>query len=251
MHDSRPMAFRRLRDALNPARLCRMDGALIDLLREDQGTEPLSVGFSLLIVAGMAVFGAAFGLWRAPRQALYGAIKMPLMLHAVVWLSVAANAMLNWLLGGGLSLRQVRRCVLAALAIASVLLAAFSPVAAYLAAQAPSPDTPDGPATYRVLLATLVLCVGCVGLVGYARLFRLLCALTPDRAVAWRVLFAWVLTTGLVGTQCSWLLSPFVQRPEVPVTFWNPAAFSSNFFEHLWFHVARPWLDSLAAGDGA
>jgi hypothetical protein len=46
----------------------------------------------------------------------------------------------------------------------------------------------------------------------------------------------------LVGTQCSWLLSPFVQRPDLAITFWNPAAFSSNFFEHLWFQVFSPWL---------
>jgi hypothetical protein len=101
---------------------------------------------------------------------------------------------------------------------------------------------PDGLIAYRVLLSSLVICVGCAGVVGYARLFRLLCALTPNRAIAWRVLVAWVLTTGLVGTQCSWLLSPFVQRPDVAVTFWNPAAFSSNFFEHLWFQVLIPLL---------
>ena len=218
------------------------------VLREDCEAERLSLGWSLLIVVGMAMLGASFGLWRGPRQALYGAIKMPLMLHAVVWFSVAANAMLNWLLGGGLSLRQVRRCVLAALAIMSVLLASCSPVIAYLVSQAPTPDSAVGPAAYRILLSTLVFCVGCGGLVGYVRLFRLLCALTPSRAVAWRVLLAWVLTTGLVGTQCSWLLSPFVQCPEGPVVFWNPAAFSSNFFEHLWYHVAQPWLETLTAG---
>ena len=248
MHRERPAGGGKLRAAMNPARLCRMDDSLLHRLRADHDAEAFSLGWSLLILAGMAVFGAAFGLWRGPRQALYGAIKMPLMLHAVVWLSVVANTLLNWLLGGGLSVRQVRRCVLAALAILAMVLAAIAPVVAYFAMQVPSPQAPAGPATYRALLSALVLCVGCAGLLGYARLFRLLCALTPSRAVAWRVLLAWVLTTGLVGTQCSWLLSPFVQRPDVAVTFWNPAAFSSNFFEHLWFHVAQPWLDGLTAG---
>lgn len=233
-----------VRRAMDPVRLCRMDQSLVDALREDRSTEPFSLGWSLLIVLGMAAFGAAFGCWRSPWQSLYGAIKMPLMLHAVVWLSVAANTMLNWLLGGGLSVRQVRRCVLGALSITAVLLASLSPVVAYLATQAPSPNAPDGLAAYRVLLSALVICVGCAGVVGYARLFRLLCALTPNRGAAWRVLVAWVLTTGLVGTQCSWLLSPFVQRPELEITFWNPAAFSSNFFEHLWFQVVSPWLET-------
>ncbi len=231
-----------LRRAMDPVRLCRMDKSLVDALREDRSTEPFSLGWSLLIFMGMAAFGAAFGCWHSPRQALYGAIKMPLMLHAVVWLSVAANTMLNWLLGGGLSVRQVRRCVLGALSITAVLLASLSPVVAFFATQAPSPNAPAGLATYRVLLSSLVICVGCAGVIGYARLFRLLCALTPDRGAAWRVLVAWVLTTGLVGTQCSWLLSPFIQRPDLARTFWNPDAFSSNFFEHLWFQVLSPWL---------
>jgi hypothetical protein len=232
---------------MDPVRLCRMEKSLVDALREDRSTEPFSLGWSLLIVIGMAAFGAAFGCWRSPLQALYGAIKMPLMLHAVVWLSVAANTMLNWLLGGGLSVRQVRRCVLGALSITAVLLASLSPVVAFFATQAPSPNAPDGLDTYRVLLSALVICVGCAGVIGYARLFRLLCALTPDRGAAWRVLVAWVLTTGLVGTQCSWLLSPFIQRPDLAITFWNPAAFSSNFFEHLWFQVISPWLGVIGA----
>jgi hypothetical protein len=231
-----------LRRALDPVRLCRMDETLISALREDRHTESFSLGWSLLIVVGMAAFGAAFGYWRSPFQALYGAIKMPLMLHAVVWFSVVANTLLNWLLGGGLSVRQVRRCVLGALSITAVLLASLSPVVAFFATQLPPPDAPGDVTTYRMLLSSLVFCVGCAGVVGYARLFRLLCALTPKRAIAWRVLIAWILTTGLVGTQCSWLLSPFVQRPDVAVTFWNPAAFSSNFFEHLWFQVLLPLL---------
>ena len=242
MSDTRREASGSLRRALDPVRLCRMDDALIIALREDRNTESFSLGWSLLIIIGMAAFGAAFGCWRSPWQALYGAIKMPLMLHAVVWFSVVANTLLNWLLGGGLSGRQVRRCVLGALSITAVLLASLSPVVLFFATQITSPDMPDGLIAYRVLLSSLVICVGCAGVVGYARLFRLLCALTPNRAIAWRVLVAWVLTTGLVGTQCSWLLSPFVQRPDVAVTFWNSAAFSSNFFEHLWFQVLIPLL---------
>jgi len=242
MRDTRKETCGSLRRALDPVRLCRMDDALINALREDTSTESFSLGWSLLIIIGMAAFGAAFGCWRSPWQALYGAIKMPLMLHAVVWFSVVANTLLNWLLGGGLSGRQVRRCVLGALSITAVLLASLSPVVLFFATQSTRPNMADGLIAYRVLLSSLVICVGCAGVVGYARLFRLLCALTPNRAIAWRILVAWVLTTGLVGTQCSWLLSPFVQRPDVAVTFWNPAAFSSNFFEHLWFQILTPLL---------
>ena len=241
----------RFRYALSPVRLCRLDADLVAELREDRGHLPLVAAWSVLVVAGMAVFGAAFGMWRSPWQALYGAVKMPLMLHAVVWLSVAVNAMLNWLLEGGLSLRQVRRCVMAAMAITSVVLASLAPVVAFFVRQVPAPTASAGMSAYRGVLCALVVCVGCAGVAGYARLWRLLRLLAPSRTAAWRVLVAWVLVTGLVGTQCSWLLSPFVQRPDTPVAFWNPNAFSGNFFEHLWFHVLQPWLTGQAGASGA
>ncbi len=223
-----------------PGKLCRMNAAFVARLRADADDAPLSVALSLLIVAGMACFGAAFGYWSSPRQALYGAIKMPLMLHAVAWLSVAANAMLNWLLGGGLSLRQVRRCILAAFAVQALLLGSLAPVVVFFASQLPGPESWQAYAVYRHLLAALVVSVGAAGVVGYARLFRLLAALAPDRLTAGRIWFAWVLTTGLVGTQCSWMLSPFVQQPDAPIPFWNSAAFSGNFFEHIWLHLLNP-----------
>lgn len=63
-----------------------------------------------------------------------------------------------------------------------------------------------------------------------------------------RTLLAWILTTGLVGTQCSWFLSPVVKRPTSPVTFWNPLALEGNFFEYLWEHVVRPELGGDLTG---
>ena len=226
-----PSAFRRL---LDPAPLCRLDAEVRDALRADRADWPLGAACSVQIVAGMALFGAAFGIWRSPLQALYGAIKMPVMLHAVVWLSIAGATMLNWLLGAGLTFRQVRRCVLASLAIASALLAALAPAVAFLACQAPGPGSPDAWRSYHVLLGALVVSVGVAGLAGNLRLYQLVCALAPSCAAARRTLLAWILVAGLVGTQCSWLLSPFVQRPDNPVTWWNPLAFRSNFFEYLW-----------------
>ena len=236
MHASRKTAIK-LWSLAGPGALCRMDAALTARLRADDVSAPLSLAWSLLIVAGMACFGAAVGVWCSPRQVLYGAVKMPLMLHAVAGLSVAANTMLSWLLGGGLSLRQVRRCILGALAVQALLLGSLAPVFLFFACQLPGPETPQADAVYRHLLTALVASVGAAGIIGYARLFRLLAAIAPDRLTAARVWFAWVLTTGLVGTQCSWLLSPFVQRPGAPVPFWNASAFSGNFFEHVWLYI--------------
>jgi len=156
------------------------------------------------------------------------------MMLATVWLSAGAATMLNWLLGFGLSFAQVRRCVLAAMAAASLLLGALAPVVLFFACALPGPAAKASETSYRLLLGSLVSLVGMAGVLGVLRLYRLMLLLAPSREVARRTLVAWMLVLGLVGTQTSWLLSPYVQRPQVPVTFWNHLAFKSNFFEYLW-----------------
>lgn len=220
------------------AAVCRMDAATVDAVLCTRCNHCEAV-WTLLVVAGMAATGAAFGLWRAPRQAMIGAVKMPFMMLATVWLSAGAATMLNWLLGFGLSFSQVRRCILAAMAAASLLLGSLAPVVLLLSQTLPGPMEGTAVASYRLLLGSLVALVGVAGLLGVARLHRLMLHLAPSRAVALRTLAAWTLVVGLVGTQTSWLLSPFVQRPQQALTFWNPLAFRSNFFEYLWETVAR------------
>ncbi|MDD5708027.1 MAG: hypothetical protein PHR35_19080 [Kiritimatiellae bacterium] len=211
-----------------------MDEAIIEAIADDRKHQLAGKDWALTIVVCMAVTGAAYGSWRSPQQAMYGAIKMPAMMLATVWVSAGIATMLNWLLGMGLSFRQVCRCMLAALAVASLLLAALAPVVAFFACRLAGPDMHGAALSYRLLLGTLVALVGVAGLLGVGRLYRMMARLAPTPAVARRTLLAWILVAGLVGSQSSWLLSPFVQRPHQPVTFWNPTAFESNFFEHLW-----------------
>ena len=194
----------------------------------------LTLSCAVALSAGAACYGVAFGIWRSPQQALYSAVKMPTLLLSVTGISMVINMMLAQRLGAHLSTRQVATCILMSLTISAIVLGALSPVAAFLSLQCPPPRAPDSLVTYRVLLLSHTAIVGVAGIAGNVRLYRLLVLLTHSRRVAGRVLTSWILVTGLVGCQLSWIVSPFLARPDVPVPFLNPNAFSGNFFEYAW-----------------
>lgn len=214
-------------------RLARFDETLVRQLKA--GTcGPVAVSAILVIVAGAALFGLAFGIWRAPEQALYSAIKMPAMILAVVAVSSLINIILAHVLGSGLSAWQTTTCVLLSLAITCLILAALAPIICLFALQCPPPQAPGAMLSYRSLLTANTGLVAAAGVAGNVRLYRLLRILTPSASTASRVLLSWILTTGLAGCEFSWICSPFLARPDIPIMFLNPNAFHGNFFEYLW-----------------
>lgn len=228
---------------LSPAALCRLDDEVLLGLREGgRAGRRVMLTCAVALLAGSAMFGAAFGGWRSWEQALLSAGKMPLLMVSVTAFSAVVNTLMAQALGARLSFRQTLGSMLLAFAIASVLLGALAPVTAFFAWQAPSPGAPGDMNAYRTLLVLNTAVVGAAGIAGNLQLYRLLGALTASRHKALRVLVAWMLVGGLAGCELSWVLSPFLARPDVPVPVLNPNAFKSNFFEYL-FHSAAGRLE--------
>src|SRR5689334_1487041 len=86
----------------------------------------------LVALAGAGLYGATVGLWRAPLQALYTAIKFPLL----ILLTATGNALLNGLLaqlqGSGLSFRQTSRAILMSFALTGLILAGLTPISLFV-----------------------------------------------------------------------------------------------------------------------
>ena len=77
---------------------------------------------------------------------------------------------------------------------------------------------------------------------GNARLFQLLTRLGGSRAVALRVLFAWLAGNFFFGSQLSWILRPFIGVPSLPVQFLRSDALHGNFYEsifHTFLHLLK------------
>jgi hypothetical protein len=190
----------------------------------------------VVIVVGAGLYGAAMGWWRDPQQALYVAIKFPLIILLTTAGNALLNAMLAPLLGLNIPFRQSFSAILMSFVIAAAILGAFSPLMAFLVWNAPpmSPEAVSG-ATYSFIKLTNVAAIAFAGAVGSARLFQLLTRLGGRRAVAFRVLFAWLAGNLFLGSQLSWILRPFIGSPALPVEFFRATALRGNFYENV-FH---------------
>ena len=200
---------------------------------EQWNAERLRLHF-LLVIGGAGFYGAAMGWWRAPEQALFTAIKFPLVISLTVTGNALINGMLAPLLGLNLSFRQSFSAVLMSFAVASAILGAFSPLMAFMVWNAPplSPETLQG-ATYPLIKLANVAVIAFAGTTGNVRLFQLLVKLGGSRAVARRVLWVWLAVNLFLGSQLSWILRPFIGAPNLPVEFFRAAALRGNFYENI------------------
>ena len=91
-----------------------------------------------VILIGSGCYGAAMGWWRSPGQALFVALKFPLIILLTTLGNALLNAMLAPLLGLNLTLQQTLRAVLMSFTISSVIMGAFSPLIAFMVWNAPA-----------------------------------------------------------------------------------------------------------------
>jgi hypothetical protein len=185
-----------------------------------------------VILIGSGCYGAAMGWWRSPEQALFVAVKFPLILLLTTLGNALLNAMLAPLLGLNLTLQQTLRAVLMSFTISSAIMGAFSPLIAFLVWNAPAMVANNiSETTYNFILLAHVIVIALAGITGNVRLFQLLSRLAGSRAIARRVLFAWLAGNLFFGSQLTWILRPFIGSPTLPVEFFRESALHGNFFE--------------------
>jgi len=199
-----------------------------------------------VIVTGAGLYGAAMGYWRAPRQALFVAIKFPVIILLTTFGNSLLNAMLAPLLGLNIGFRQSFLAILMSFTMASAILGSFSPLTAFLVWNAPplSAASTIQQETYSAIQLTHVAVIAFAGIAANLRLVQLLRQLAVDATIARRVLLAWLAGNLFFGSQLSWILRPFIGSPGLPVEFLRQTAFQGNFYET----VLRSVLSLLNAG---
>jgi hypothetical protein len=189
-----------------------------------------------VIAVGAGLYGAAMGWWRAPEQALFVAVKFPLIILLTTLGNALLNAMLAPLLGLNLTVRQSLHAVLMSFTISAAILGAFAPLIAFMLWNAPPLTEPSLSArtTYSCIQLAHVTIIAFAGVAGNARLFQLLQRLAGgNRGAAQRVLFAWLAGNLFLGSQLSWILRPFLGSPHLPVQFFRTDAMAGGFFESV------------------
>lgn len=201
-----------------------------------QWNAPRFVFHLSVILVGTGLYGAAMGWWRDPLQALYVAIKFPLIILLTVIGNALLNGMLAPLLGLNIPFRQSFSAILMSFTIAAAILGAFSPIIAFMVWNAPGINAKASVGSaYSLMMLTHVAVIAMAGASGNLRLFQLLVQLGGRRTVAFRVLVAWLAGNLFLGSQLSWILRPFIGSPGLPVEFLRTTAFQGNFYEAV-FH---------------
>lgn len=191
-------------------------------------------------VLGSAAFGAAMGWWRAPEQALFTAMKLPLVLLFTALGNALLNAMLAPLLGVNIGLRQSLLAVLMSFTIAGAILGGVAPLLAFVIWNAPPlARSASAGTTHAFILLTIVAAIAFAGVAANVRLLRLLERLGGGASVARRVLFAWLSANLFFGSQLAWILRPFVGSPGLPVQFLRDEPLKGSFYEAVWFSLGR------------
>jgi hypothetical protein len=195
-------------------------------------------------VLGSSAFGAAMGWWRAPEQALFTAVKLPLVLLFTALGNALLNAMLAPLLGVNIGLRQSLLAVLMSFTIAGAILGGVAPLLAFVIWNAPPlARSASAGTTHAFILLTIVAAIAFAGVAANLRLLRLLERLGGGASVARRVLFAWLLVNLFLGSQLAWILRPFVGSPGLPVQFLRDEPLKGSFYEAVFYSLRRLLLD--------
>lgn len=194
--------------------------------------------YCVIIVIGSAIYGATIGLWRAPLQSAFTAIKFPLLIFLTCFGNGAINGILAQVLGSGLSFKQTGLAILMSFAVASIILGAFSPISLFILYNAPALGSEDAIAGHSVMLLTHVFAVAFSGVVANRRLLELLRRMSGSNTTARAVLFAWLAGNLFLGAQLAWILRPFIGTPQIAVEFLRHDPLRGNFYEAVW-HAFR------------
>ena len=194
-----------------------------------------------VIVLGGGSYGAVMGCWSAPLQALYVAIKLPLLILLTTLGNAFLNGMLAPLLGLNLSLRQSLMLVLMSFALASAILGALTPVALFVVWNTPPlrPGTWLSSPEYGALQLTHVSFIALAGIIGNVRLLPLLRQFAASASVAYKVLFAWLAGNLFLGSQLAWVMRPFIWDPAHKAVFVGSEYFHGSFYETLFEALRR------------
>jgi hypothetical protein len=192
----------------------------------------------ILAVLCSSVYGMSTGIWRAPLQGFYVAVKFPLLIVLVTVGNALINSMFAKVLGAKLTFRESFTAVLMSFSIASIILASFAPLMLCLVWNSPPVTDPNSTIAHHGILLFNVVSIAFAGVVSNLHLYKLILHLTESKTESRRIIFSWLAVNLLLGSQLSWIMRPFIGGPKGAVEFLRENAFSGNFFEAV-FHTAK------------
>lgn len=194
-------------------------------IQRNEDVKSKVITLSLVSLFSFMIYGAMVGLAKEPLQALSSAIKLPILfLSTMIFCLPALYFFSLTLLGTPLRFIQVLAVVLSGISIAAFLLLGLAPITLFFVLTS---------SHYEFFQLLAVVFVGISAWIGMYFIWRGMTLVEANRndslnIIGKRILFAWVLLYGFVGTQMTWRLSPFVGKPEDPFFLIKPSR--DNFY---------------------
>lgn len=230
---------------LRPLGILRLEPALLDALRSGRGLGRVAAHALASILLGGAAYGLVFGVWRGAASALGSALKLPLVFLGVVLFTTLSSSVVAPVLRSSVSGARAAVVALVSFASTATVLGALAPAALLVVLSLPpldpralglAPSDPNAAPSVAVAQALVLAHTGVIataGIAGVLRLLSLLERLGDARAVARRVVLAWIATQFLVGAELSWRLRPFLGAPTTAVRLLAADALEGSFFEEI------------------
>ena len=216
--------------------LCRGEPLqLKSWLRE--GRSGLLFTIVCIVICG-AIYGFTLGILRSPVQAVYAAIKFPLLIFGTVFLNGLLNGMLAMILGIELRLRESLRAILMSYAIACLFLASLGPVFFFHLWNWSSSDQGNSFFYWKIYH---ILMIALAGTIGNIRLYQLLSEVA-GKVKGQALLLTWLAANLFLGCQLSWILRPFFGNPNIEVAFLREDALERSFYEDFFLIVQGLFL---------
>jgi len=186
--------------------------------------------FTIIGLAGF--FGLVAGAYSGPAQAVSAGIKLPFLFFATFAVCFPAFFVVQVLVGSRLRLVQVAVLVFGALALTSVLLAAFVPITAFFLI--------NGANYYFQHLLNIAI-ASVAGLFGMYALHEGLSVVCEKRGVyprkALTIMRAWAVLFAFVGIQLAWSLRPFLGDRNKPFQVFG--RYQGNFYAAIIYAVNK------------
>lgn len=187
--------------------LLRDRGALLARIERGQQLQLIAKAMLMVLGASSASVGVVLGMYRGGLQVLFAGIKLPLVVLATVAVCAPLYTALKRSLGHRSSLAKDLAMCLSALALMSLVSASLAPLLLWAIL--------DGASYHKLILGTVG--IGAMGgLAGYVLFFRGMSGQIQrgHRLIATTLL----IVMGLVGVQLSWVMRPYLVRPQTVET---------------------------------
>lgn len=186
--------------------------------------------FTVTALAGC--FGLVAGAYSGPAQAVSAAIKLPFLFFATFLVCFPVFYIVQVLVGSRLRLPQVGVLVVGALALTSILLAAFVPITAFFLVSG---------ANYYFQHLLNIAIAGIAGVFGMYALHDGLSVVCDRRGVyprkALTIMRAWAVLFAFVGIQLAWNLRPFLGDRNQPFQVFGK--YQGNFYAAVIYAVNK------------